>query len=204
MTFKALLAASAIGAALTFSISPSASAGPNPYIGDIQIFAGNFCPRSWAEANGQLLPIAQNTALFSLYGTTFGGDGRTTFGLPDLRGRTMVGEGVGPGLPNESLGQRGGAEQTTIGIANYPSHSHRAGIQTHRTDADSTRAKRNAFAPTSEANTYHSGDAPDRKFMNLNSIVADPAGGGQPVNNMQPSLGITHCVALQGVFPSRS
>ena len=204
MTFKSLLAASAVGAALSLGISPSASAGPDPYIGDIQIFAGNFCPRSWTETNGQLLPIAQNTALFSLLGTTYGGDGRTTFALPDLRSRTMIGQGNGPGLPAKTWGQRGGTETTTIGIANYPSHTHRAGVQTQRTDADAAQAKRNSFAPTAELNTYHSGDAPERKFMNLNSIVADPAGGGQPVNNMQPSLGIVHCIALQGVFPSRN
>lgn len=202
--YKSFMAASAMAAALSFSYSPTVSAGPDPMLGDIQIFAGNFCPRSWAEANGQLLPISQYTALFSLYGCTYGGDCRTTFALPDLRGRAIIGEGTGPGLPAKTWGQKGGAETVTIGIANYPSHNHRVGIQTQRTDADTPSAKRNAFAPTAEPNTYHSGDAPDRKFMNLNSIVADPAGGGQPFGNMQPSLGIMHCVATQGTFPSRN
>lgn len=202
MTYNALMGAALFSAALTFS-SPAANAGPDPFLGEVQIFAGTFCPRGWAEMNGQLLPIAQNSALFSLYGPTFGGDGRTTFALPDMRGRTMVGEGTGPGLSSVRLGDSSGSENTTLTVNNLASHSHRAGVQTNSNTADSTTPRRNAFAPTAD-NSYYTGTDPVGKFMNPNSISVDPAGSGQPVNNMQPSLTIMHCVATQGVFPSRN
>lgn len=116
MIYKSLLAAAALGPA--FALTPStATAGPDEYLGEIITVGYNFCPRGTAQANGQLMPIAQYTALFSLYGTIYGGDGRTTFALPDLRGRMMVGEGTGPGLSNRRQGERAGSESHIAGPA---------------------------------------------------------------------------------------
>ncbi len=116
MIYKSLCAAAALGSALA-ATAPTAAAGPDEYIGEIITVGFNFCPRGTAQANGQLLPISQNQALFSLYGTYYGGDGRTTFALPDLRGRTMVGEGTGAGLSPRRQGERGGTETNKVAPA---------------------------------------------------------------------------------------
>ena len=203
MTIRNLLLCAA--AATAFSYSSTSEAGLDAYIGEIQITPYTFCPRNTIEANGALLPIAQNSALFSLYGTTFGGDGRTTFGVPDLRGRTIVGIGNGPGLTPRVQGQKSGSETNTITTANTPSHTHRAGIQTYDDPANSTTPKGNAFGVTA-TNTYVTNEtAPSGKFMNPLSVTVDPAGGTSvPVNNMQPFNVIRYCVTTQGTYPSRS
>lgn len=122
MTVKSLIAAATLGMALA-ATAPSAQAGPDEYLGEIMVTASNFCPRGTAEANGQLLPINANSALFSLLGTMYGGDGRTTFGLPDLRGRTMIGTGQGPGLSNRVQGERGGVEAHSGGASSAGGHT---------------------------------------------------------------------------------
>ena len=203
MKLRTISAAACVVAVSLFGYSPETEAGADPHIGDIQIVASNFCPRGWAPANGQLLPIAQHTALFSILGTSYGGDGRTTFALPNLQGRAAVAEGSGPGLSTFRLGQTAGTETETIQSSNLPSHTHRAGVLSANEDANSTDPRANAFANTVD-DTYYSGEAPSGRYMNRNTILADPAGSSTAVNNMQPSLGILHCVALVGAYPSRS
>lgn len=196
---KAAVSAGAIfaGIALTVPATP-AKAGPEPFLGEIMMVGYTFCPRSWAEANGQLLPISNNSALYSLYGTTFGGDGRTTFALPDLRGRVPMHLGQGPGLSNRTLGQQGGSETNTLTTNQLPSHSHSLNGATAA--ANAVDPSGNVLANTGRSDTYTS-SAPNAQ-MNSGSIGA--TGGGQAVNNMQPFLTIRYCVALNGVYPSRN
>lgn len=171
-----------------------------PFIAEIRIFAGNFAPRSWAFCNGQLLPIAQNTALFSLIGTTYGGDGRTTTALPNLQGKAPMHPGRGPGLTVRQLGQTGGSETVTLSEAQMPSHNH---------SLLASSAPGTSFSPTSTAylarsvggNVYDSNDNLDNA---LNNGTLENVGGGQAHNNMQPFLAINYIIALQGLYPSRS
>ena len=179
-----------------------------PFIGQITMFAGNFAPRSWAFCDGQLLPINQNQALFSILGTTYGGDGRTTFALPDLRGRVAVGEGQGPGLSNYSLGQRGGQQSVTITQSNMPSHTHTATSVANAVApaGNSNDAANNFWADDAgvSSGTYHTG--PASATMNAGAIATtvNPAGGGQGHENRQPHLAVNYIIALFGVFPSRN
>ncbi len=176
---------------------------PDPFLGEIRMFAGNFAPRDWALCDGQLLPIAQNTALFSLLGTQFGGDGRTTFGLPDLRGRSPVHVGTGPGLTEVRMGEKGGAEQQTLSESQIPAHNHPLGGLT--TDADQTAPTNGVPAVPSDAvptnvQVYGSG-TPD---TTLAADAVGDTGGGQPVDVRSPFQGLTFIIALQGQYPSRS
>lgn len=168
-----------------------------PFIGEIRMFAGNFAPRGWAFCNGELLAISSNTALFSLLGVAFGGDGRTTFGLPDLRGRMPMHAGMGPGLTPRSLGARGGVETVTLTTAQLPSHSH-ALIGTSATPT--TAAPTDAQLPTGTSRVYGSGaaDAP------LAASSIQSAGGSSAHENMPPYLTVNFIIALQGIYPSRS
>lgn len=202
MSIKGALTASAIAIAATISTSAPAQATADPLLGTIQTFGFNFCPRGWAQTNGQLLAISQNTALFSLLGTTYGGDGRTTFALPDLRGRSAIHVGTGPGLSPVTWGQKLGAQQTTLSILNMPSHNHRAGIRTVADAATSNIPRTNAFA-TADANLYANA-TPRNRFMNNSTVVVDTAGGSQPFSIQSPALGVYHCIAMQGIFPSRN
>ena len=206
--------------------SNNASAGCSglePFIGNICLVGFNFCPRGWAEASGQLLLINQNQALFSLYGTQFGGDGRTTFALPDLRGRTPISAGQGPGLGNKTLGSRSGAETATLAASQMPSHAHAASTDvnvavtsTLRADADSgdtdapggaVLAKRNRVPAYSGA-----GQNVDMSGESIQSTATTPAattvvglaGSGNAFGLRDPYLTMRYCVALTGVFPSRN
>jgi microcystin-dependent protein len=184
-----------------------------PTLGEIRMFGGNFAPRSWALCEGQLLPINSNPALFSILGTTYGGDGRTTFGLPDMRGRTAIHAGHGPGLSDRRLGSKGGTEFNTITVAQLASHSHDATFKANKT-ASTVADPANAFpAPmagraltTPPANVQMSGygTAQGANSMSAASIVVGNTGGNQSVNNMQPWLCVNYIIALQGIFPSRS
>lgn len=162
-----------------------------PYLATILLFAGNFAPRGWAFCNGQLLSIAQNTALFSLLGTTYGGDGRTNFALPDLRGRVPVHAGAGPMLTERRLGENFGAEQVTLTIAQLPAHTH---ANTYE-------------LPNAEATMNPMPTVPiayDRDPMIQSAMIqSSPTGGGQPVGISPPSLGLNYIIALEGIFPSR-
>jgi microcystin-dependent protein len=169
-----------------------------PFLGQIRMFAGNFAPRSNAFCNGQLLPISQNTALFSLLGTTYGGDGRTTFGLPDLRGRVTVHAGQGPGLTYRPLGQKSGTQDETLNTTQLASHTHSPDATTD--DAAEKDPTNRVLGRTAAGNFYATADpATD---MNSAAILAD--GGGQSHDNMMPWLGIYFIIALQGIFPSRN
>jgi microcystin-dependent protein len=168
-----------------------------PFLAEIRMWALNFAPRGWAFCDGQLMQIAQNTALFSLVGTTYGGDGRTTLGLPNLQGRTAMHSGNGPGLSSRRLGQRGGEATVALSAAQGASHNHRArGVDE---DAGSHSPAGRYFANT-DAETYR--DAGTNAVMQSN--VVGVTGGGQPHGNMQPFLGINYCIALTGLYPSRS
>ena len=166
-----------------------------PFIGQIQPFGFNFAPRGWAKCDGQILSIAQNTALFSLLGTTYGGDGRTTFALPDLRGRNGLHIGQGPGLSNVNWGERGGAETRTLTVAQMPSHGHAINAKEEGTS-------------DSPSGMYIAGDgtnafgSPSDTVMAGNSV--GNTGGNQPIDIQNPFLGINYCIALVGIFPSRN
>ncbi|MEO0339582.1 MAG: tail fiber protein, partial [Bacteroidota bacterium] len=158
-------------------------------------------PRNWAFCEGQLLPLAQNTALFSLIGTTYGGDGRTTTGLPNLKGRAPLHPGRGPGLSSYKLGQRGGAATHTLTFNELPRHSHNLQLAAGGFgDLDMASPNELLATRTNELAVYSAG-TPNVQFSNT---VIGNAGGGQAHNNMQPYLGMYYVIALQGVYPSRS
>ena len=166
-----------------------------PFIAQITLFAGNFAPRGWAFCSGQILPIAQNTALFSLLGTTYGGNGQTTFALPDLRGRVAIQPGQGPGLSPVNLGEAGGSETETLTVNQLPSHSHLAAAtqaaQTSTRPAENVPSAGGAYASTSDGSM-------------LNPSFIQSAGGSQPFDVRQPYLGVNYIIALEGIFPSRN
>ena len=169
------------------------------FLGEIRMFAGNFAPKGWAFCQGQLLLIAQNQALFALLGTTYGGDGRTTFALPDLRGRAPIGFGQGPGLSYKDLGQQFGTETVTLTTAQMPAHS-------HTVNAVTTEGNQNLPTNSLPANTK----TLDKEYSDANAnttmkaTMVNPTGGSQPFGVSQPSLGVNFIIALQGVFPSRN
>ncbi len=176
-----------------------------PFLGEIRMFGFNFPPRGWAGCDGQLLPISNNSALFSLYGTIYGGDGRTTFGLPDLRGRTALNMGTGPGLTHRAIGSRGGVEYETLSTSQIPAHSHTARLHSEDKQGTSGNGNNKMLANSSPAGPiYTQFDAANNKTLDSNAITVENTGGGQPFNVMQPFLTINICCALQGVFPSRS
>ena len=168
------------------------------FIGQIQAFGFNFAPRNWAFCDGQLIAISQNTALFSLLGTTFGGDGRNTFQLPDLRGRSIVHVGNGPGLSNISWGERGGVETVTLSVANMPSHNHATVMNLGGTAEES-----GAGHFLGSSGTLFAEDAAGTT-LNAGAITSANNGGSQGFNNRNPFLGIYVSICLYGVFPSRN
>jgi microcystin-dependent protein len=178
----------------------------DPFLGEIKLFAGNFAPRTWAYCDGQLLAISQNSALFSILGTTYGGDGRTTFALPDLRGRAAIHPGTGPGLRTYQLGQRGGVERIQLTIANLPSHNHTATSTTSVNVGDTGGESDPDGNFLGEGDVYTGASAGNK----LNDAAVTTAttigmqGGQQSYSNLQPFLGVHYIIALQGVFPSRN
>jgi microcystin-dependent protein len=217
--------------AITMPMKASACSS-QPYLGGMCAFGGNFTIRSWAKAEGQLLAISSNTALFSILGTTFGGDGRSTFGLPDLRGRSPIGQGQGPGLGNYRLGQRGGSETHTLNVLQMPAHNHTATTTTSNVvDTSATTIALRALASSSTTNSptnavlsnspnrenIYSSGAPnvdmraDAIALNLSvevsstsNTVVNNNGGSQAFNIRGPYLSLTWLIALQGIFPSRN
>lgn len=169
----------------------------DPFVGEIRLFAGNFAPTGWARCDGQILPISQNTALFSLLGTTYGGDGRTTFALPDLRDRVPVHQGQGPGLTNRPLGQEGGSATVTLLTTEIPAHSHT--VRGLPDPAESAVPAGKALARGVNLTPYI-GSA----NTTMHPAAVGLAGGSQPHNNQAPYLTLTFIIALQGVFPPRS
>jgi microcystin-dependent protein len=174
----------------------------SPFVAEIRIFACNFAPTGWAMCNGQLLPISQNTALFSLVGTFYGGDGMSTFGLPNLQGRAAMFWGQGPGLSLRDLGQFGGEQFVTLLDTEMPAHAHTFG-RALNANGDSQTPAGNVWAQAPAGRgTLALYGAPPTGAVNPNSMPL--AGGGLPHNNLQPYLVLNFCIALQGVFPPRS
>lgn len=171
------------------------------YIGQIFMFGGNFAPRGSLFCNGQLQAIASNSAMFAVLGTTFGGDGRTTFGLPNLQGRVPVGAGNGPGVSPRTLGEAGGSETTTLNVNNLPAHTHAATLNVSTAAATATSPAGNVLA-AAEREVY----APSASMVaaSNSAVTVQAAGGGQPFSIMQPYLVINYCIATVGVFPSRN
>ncbi len=169
-----------------------------PFLAQIIMFGGNFAPRGWAFCDGQILPISQNQALFSLLGTTYGGDGRTTFALPDLRGRFPMHPGNGPGLSTRRLGEKSGSETRTLVVQNLPAHSHNLRCNNGTADSDTPV---NGFPAVDEGATesYHT---------SANDTMGSPGtantGNNTPFNIVNPYLGVNFIIALQGIYPSRS
>ena len=169
-----------------------------PFIAEIKIFAGNFAPRGWAFCDGQLLPISQNTALFSLIGTTYGGDGRTTTALPNLQGRAPMHPGNGPGLTSRRLGQQGGVETITLTEAQMPQHQHNAVGSAG--DSKEENPANHSWGKTTTSDAYRT----TTNYSNLSSQAIQNSGGSQTHNNLQPYLALYYIIALQGLYPSRS
>jgi microcystin-dependent protein len=174
----------------------------DPFLGEIKMFGGNFAPRGYALCDGQLLPISQNSALFSLLGTTYGGDGRTTFGLPDLRGRFAIHAGSGPGLPTYRLGQKAGAPTRTLTTSQLPDHTHTGRIKASGDAANTNNPSNNALAlAEAYSDQALSGASPLTK---QGTVQIDSSGGGQSYDTMPPYTAVNFIIALQGTFPSRN
>lgn len=172
----------------------------DPFLGEIIMFAGNFAPRGWAFCDGQLLPISQYSALFSILGTTYGGDGRTTFGLPELRGRAPIHAGNGPGLSDIRLGVKGGAETHTLSILEMPSHNHLGAMKVSTALVDDDTPGTNVSIGASEIFV----EATANQDLSTGSVDIGFTGGTRSFNIRNPFLGVNYIIALQGVFPSRS
>jgi microcystin-dependent protein len=176
----------------------------DPFIGEIRIFGFNFAPVGWAMCQGQLLPISQNVALFSLLGTFYGGNGTSNFALPDLRSRVPLGLGQGTGLSNYAIGQAGGAETVTLSVTQLPAHNHAvnasdaAGVSLFGPSDRSDSPKGHVLG---RAEIY--ADRPDGTTV-MNAEMIGNTGGGSPVSVIQPYLALNFCIALQGIYPSRS
>jgi len=172
----------------------------DPFVAEIRIFPFNFAPTGWALCDGQLLPISQNTALFSLLGTTYGGDGKSTFALPDMQGNAPMQPGQGQGLSLRDLGEQSGVESITLLTSEIPVHTHN--LMASLDDGDlSAPAPTRSLGKSGGGNIYTSNVASGTGAMAFQALP--PAGGGLPHNNMQPYLTLNFCIALQGVFPSR-
>ena len=207
-TRKAILA-SASAVALAGVPTVPAQAQVTPYLGQLQVFAGTFCPRGWSTASGQLLAISSNSALYSLLGTFYGGDGRTTFALPDARGRSVINAGTGPGLSTYNIGTRAGVTSVTLTESTMPTHSHvatvDANLPTSSQSADTNAPSGNSLA------TFHAGaqiyktGAGDQQGMELTgSITLQNTGLGFEHENREPYIAMNWCIATQGLYPSRN
>ncbi len=196
MTIRILMAAGAVASCLAVA-APEASS-QEKYLGEVILAGFNFCPRYTSPADGQLLAISQNTALFSLYGTMYGGDGRTTFALPDLRGRSPVHQGTGPGMTTRQIGSRYGAESQTLTTNELPSHAHQMYGNKHSV----TTAVDAAAAGVTEVLTDGAGGGE----TTARTYVGDTetSGGGDQFSTLDPSLTMNYCVVTQGIYPSRN
>jgi microcystin-dependent protein len=171
----------------------------DPFLAEIRIFPFSFAPKGWALCDGQLMPISQNTALFSLLGTTYGGDGKSTFALPNVQGSAVMHPGQGPGLSLHDLGETGGSTTVTLLVSEIPSHAHT--LNASQADGGDRSPSSERFASgIGGVNMY----APPAALTSFAPDMAPPAGGGLPHNNLQPYLTMNFCIALQGVFPARS
>jgi microcystin-dependent protein len=188
-----------------------------PFLGMIILVPYNFAPQGWAFCAGQILPISQNTALFSLLGTTFGGNGQTTFALPDLRGRVPLGTGQGPGLSNYDVGQNGGTESVTLTVNEMPTHTHPIALNNLTATANARNTAGNSQTPVGSVpaveaagvTATYSNAAPNATMAPgaisvTGTATAGPMGASLPVPILPPYLAVNYCIALQGIFPSRN
>jgi microcystin-dependent protein len=172
----------------------------DPFVAEIRIFPFNFSPKGWAFCDGQILPLSQNTALFSLLGTTYGGDGKSNFALPNMQGNAPMHPGQGPGLSLHDLGETGGSDTVSLLESEIPSHSH--ALMCNAAPADTGDPAGNSFGRIVGASPYlPPAGAP---LINMADVALAPAGGDQPHNNLQPYLTLNFCIALQGVYPPRT
>jgi len=197
-SIRTIGAAVALGATLL----PVSSALAQAYLGEIRCFGFNFAPSGWLALEGQLLPIASNTALFSLLGTTYGGDGRATFALPDMRGRSLVDAGMGAGLSPVNNGDRGGAETVTLLVSQLPAHSHFVTPMANAGDATSVSAA--GMAPATKARTTLYAAGGSSATVAMSSTQTSNTGTNSPVPTRSPYIGVTCAIAVVGIYPSRS
>ncbi len=172
----------------------------DPFVAEIRIFPFNFAPKGWAWCDGQLMPLSQNTALFSLLGTTYGGDGKSTFALPDLQGHAPMHPGQGPGLSLHDLGEMGGSDTVTLLQSEIPAHTHLVGAQTVPLGSVTTPTG-NVLTKPASGNLY---DTTSPASVAMSAQALAPAGGDAPHNNLMPYLTFYFCIALQGVYPPRT
>jgi len=172
----------------------------DPFVAEIRIFPFNFAPKGWAFCDGQILPLSQNTALFSLVGTMYGGDGKSNFALPDMQGNAPMFWGQGPGLSLYDEGETGGLQTVTLIDSEMPAHSHALMAQSNPAQLKAPGSDR-TYARSAGGFAYKA--APYNQVVPLNSVMIGPTGGEQPHNNMMPYLTLNFCIALQGVFPPR-
>src|SRR5206468_2163934 len=172
----------------------------DPFVAEIRIFPFNFAPKGWAFCDGQLLPLSQNTALFSLLGTYYGGDGKRNFALPNMQGNAPMHPGQGPGLSLHDLGETGGSETVSLLESEIPAHAHT--LRGDANVAETPDPSANSLARGSSVNAYQTNSTQNLVSMAPEALA--PAGGDQPHNNMQPYLTFYFCIALQGVFPPRT
>jgi microcystin-dependent protein len=173
----------------------------DPFVAEIRIFPFNYAPRGWAWCDGQLLPLSQNTALFSLLGTTYGGNGMSNFALPDLQGRAPMHPGQGPGLSLHDLGETGGSETVTLLESEIPSHSHALRASSDFAELQQPTPNR-SLARSQNANAYQT--VTNQQIRSMADLSLAPAGGDQPHNNLQPYLTFYFCIAMQGIYPPRT
>lgn len=173
----------------------------NPFLAEVRIFTGNFAPKGWAQCDGQLMPISQNTALFSLLGTTYGGDGKSNFALPNLQGSIPMQAGQGPGLTLRDLGETGGEQTVTLLQTEMPAHTHGAMAST---GSDAATPVNNAWASGQKLGGGDVYTPTSPQNVPMNPFALSISGGSQPHNNLAPFLGLNFIIALQGVFPARS
>jgi microcystin-dependent protein len=171
----------------------------DPFVAEIRIFPFNFAPKGWAFCDGQILPLSQNTALFSLLGTTYGGDGKSNFALPDMQGNTPMHPGQGPGLSLPDLGETGGSDTVSLLESEIPAHSH--SLMAFSGVGNRTTPVNNSISRVTGATPYVPGSP---ALVNMADVAITPAGGDQPHNNMMPYLTMNFCIALQGVYPPRT
>lgn len=201
MTIRTLILAGIAGAALL--PATSAIAQTPAYIGEVQLYAGTYCPKGLSDTQGQVLPIAQNQALFSLLGVVYGGNGVTTFALPDLRGRSAYSQGTGPGLPTYTQGQTGGTENTTLNVGQMPAHMHMGYLRAVGGSPNIDDPTNAALADFPAGFPIYANNTTATVNMKAGSVQSNPTGGSQPYQNLGPYLTMRFCIAKVGVFPSR-
>lgn len=201
MTFrKTLLPLVAVSTCL--ALPAPAQAGFEPFVGQLMLTGGNFCPAGWLPASGQLLAIADNDVLFALIGTTYGGDGQTTFALPNLNGRSVISQGTGPGLPTYVMGQTTGSTGFTLTTSNLPAHTHLGTLRAVPAAGNTVTPTGNSLALAPTGTNIYSTATPSNN-MNAGDVVLQATGGGQAISHQSPALVLRYCIATEGVFPSR-